>query len=218
MRKGDKPLRSGSKIDLGSIMEAAFAVLDADGYDGLTVRAVANRLNVHPPALYWHVKNRAELVTRMATTYMNAATQRESHVQGWSAMLTEFARGLREAMLSHKDSARLCLAAQPQGKPSDSIKPRVAPLISSGLGERRALLYQASIMAYTVGWVGYEQSPAMHEYLSKIIDFDASFEGGLEALLSGFEQQESPTAPPQKRQAKRRASAPNGRGKRQIPI
>lgn len=191
MRKGDKPLRSGSKLDLPTILTAAFAVLEKHGYEGLTVRAVADLLDVQPPALYWHVKSRAELVTRMASTFMDAATQRESRAQGWGEMLQEFARGLREVMLAHRDSARLCLAAQPQGKPSDLVRQRLAPLISDGLTEKESLLYQASLMAYTVGWVGYEQSPAMHEYLATVIDFNSSFEGGLRALIAGFALQKA---------------------------
>ena len=36
MRQGTKPLRQGSKLDRESILEAAFAVLDAEGFDGLS--------------------------------------------------------------------------------------------------------------------------------------------------------------------------------------
>jgi len=213
MRKGDKPLRSGSKIDLSSILAAAFAVLDEDGFDGLTVRAVADYLKVQPPALYWHVKSRNELLTLMSRTYMDAAAQREVVAADWCAMLKEFARGLREAMLRHRDSARLCLAAEPHGKPSDLVKLRLAPLIADGLDDNLALLYQASIMAYTVGWVGYEQSPAMHEYLAEIIDFETSFETGLEALVMGFEHRRTMLIPMRKEKSRSRELGHKARGK-----
>jgi TetR/AcrR family tetracycline transcriptional repressor len=212
MRKGDKPLRTGSKIDLSAVLTAAFAVLEEGGYDGLTIRAVADRLKVQPPALYWHVRNRAELVTRMAATYMDVAAQREIQAEGWPAMLEEFARGLREVMLRHRDSARLCLSAQPKGKPSESMKSRLAPLLADGLKEKDALLYQASIMAFTVGWVGYEQSPAMHEYLAKIIDFNASFEGGLQALIRGLVDQKTGRIESPKRQLRDSKRLAIGRG------
>ena len=38
MRQGTKPLREGSKLDRDSILTAAFEVLDAKGYDGMSLR------------------------------------------------------------------------------------------------------------------------------------------------------------------------------------
>jgi hypothetical protein len=34
--------------------------------------------------------------------------------------------------------------------------------------------------------VAYEQSQAMHDYLTQLIDFDESFEAGLQAMVRGF--------------------------------
>ena len=186
MRTGNKPLREGSKLDLPLILDAAFAILDADGFDGLTLRAVADRLRVQSPALYWHVRNRAALVTMMANTYMAAAARSTLTGRTWQEKLLHSARGLRRAMLQHQDSARLCLAAQPLGKPQDSADKLAMPLISAGLDARLALSYQAAVFAYTVGWVAYQQSAAMREFLAHMIDFDSSFEAGLQAMVRGF--------------------------------
>ena len=182
--------REGSKLDLPVILDAAFAVLDESGFDGLSLRAVADRLEVQSPALYWHVKNRAELVTRMAVIYMDAAARSKMEGHSWSDMLLNFARGLRSAMLQHQDCARLCLAAQPRGKPRDSADKLAGPLTAGGLSREHALSYQAAVTAYTVGWVGYQQSDAMCEFLTHIIDFDLCFEIGLQAMVSGFENQQ----------------------------
>jgi TetR/AcrR family tetracycline transcriptional repressor len=42
------------------------------------------------------------------------------------------------------------------------------------------------VIAYTVGWVAYEQSQAMHDFLTQLIDFDESFEVGLQAMVRVF--------------------------------
>jgi AcrR family transcriptional regulator len=54
-------------ITRDAIVDAALAVLDDVGMDGLTVRAVAARLDVKAPALYWHVRDKKALLDEMGT-------------------------------------------------------------------------------------------------------------------------------------------------------
>jgi hypothetical protein len=37
-----------------------------------------------------------------------------------------------------------------------------------------------------MGWIAYEQSEAMHDFLAQMIDFSESFEVGLLALVGGL--------------------------------
>ncbi len=186
MRQGTRPLRAGSKLDRESILEAAFEVLDAQGFDGLSLRMVAERLKVQTPALYWHIENKASLINLMAATFSRAANRDKDHARGWRNKLLAFARALRRAMLAHRDSARLSLAASPVEDPKVAAERIVAPLVEAGLSARQALSYCASVIAYTVGWVAYEQSQSMHEFLAQMIDFSESFDTGLRALVGGL--------------------------------
>jgi TetR/AcrR family tetracycline transcriptional repressor len=178
--------QSGMKLDRSLIIDAAFAVLNAEGLDGLSLRLVAGRLGVQAPALYWHVHNKAELIGLMAATFSTAAEQAAPHAEGWQARLIAFGRVMRQTMLQHRDAARLCVVAQPIERPEISASRLAAPLVAAGLDRRRALSYQASVIAYTVGWVVYEQSQTMHDYLAQMIDFPASFDTGLCAMVHGF--------------------------------
>lgn len=45
------------------IIEASIAILDGSGEDGLTFRALSERLATGPGAIYWHVPNKGELLT-----------------------------------------------------------------------------------------------------------------------------------------------------------
>ena len=67
-------------IDHATLMAAAMAILDADGFDGLTLSRVATRLGVGPSALYTHVDGLAGLhhaagieATRRLTTEVRDA-------------------------------------------------------------------------------------------------------------------------------------------------
>jgi TetR/AcrR family tetracycline transcriptional repressor len=76
--------------------------------------------------------------------------------------------------------------AQPLRSAADVVPQLTAPLVSAGLTSRQALSYQAAVIAYTVGWVAYEQSQAMHDFLTQLIDFEESFTAGLHAMVRGF--------------------------------
>jgi TetR/AcrR family tetracycline transcriptional repressor len=46
------------------------SLVDAEGLDALTLRALAGRLGVQAPTLYWHVRNKAELLDALADRIM----------------------------------------------------------------------------------------------------------------------------------------------------
>src|SRR5207247_9642587 len=45
-----------------AIVEAALHVLDREGLDGLSMRRVAEELGTGAASLYWHVRNKDELI------------------------------------------------------------------------------------------------------------------------------------------------------------
>ena len=44
------------------IVQAAIALLDEEGLDGLNMRALGQRLDAAATAVYWHIKTKEELV------------------------------------------------------------------------------------------------------------------------------------------------------------
>ncbi|RNI19038.1 TetR/AcrR family transcriptional regulator C-terminal domain-containing protein [Flexivirga caeni] len=91
------------------MVEAALDVLDERGIDGLTVRAVADRLGVRPPALYWHVQGKQELLDEMGTEIQRRIFGRLDFAgmeQDWPWGLRDFARVLRAEYGRHRDGAR----------------------------------------------------------------------------------------------------------------
>ena len=92
------------------IVAAALDLLDEDGMEGLTVRALATRLEVRPPALYWHLRNKQELLDEMSTTVMrrvSTALSQTAPGAGWREDLAAYARILRTEFLNHRDGARI---------------------------------------------------------------------------------------------------------------
>ena len=97
-------------LDREAVVRTALRVLDKTGLDGLTVRKIASELHVQAPALYWHFKNKQELLDEMATTVL-ADFVREQGMPAenlsWSAFASEHVHGLRQTLLRYRDGARM---------------------------------------------------------------------------------------------------------------
>src|SRR5215472_4334474 len=115
---------ASAKLDQAAIVDAAFEVLNNSGLDGLSLRGVADQLGVQAPALYWHVHNKAELLSLMAATFHEAARLPQLEGGTWRDKLILSARARRQAMLKRRDSARVCVVAQPL-KSAEEVTPQL---------------------------------------------------------------------------------------------
>ena len=100
-------MRTG--LSKAAIVQAALDVLNELGMDGVTVRAVARRLGVQAPALYWHVKDKQELLDEMGTEIWRRASQEMLALRSdiaWRERLAAYATIVRHALLSHRDGAK----------------------------------------------------------------------------------------------------------------
>ncbi|MES1972262.1 MAG: TetR family transcriptional regulator [Pseudomonadota bacterium] len=175
-------------LERKAIVAAAFEVLAEDGLDGLNMRKLAARLSVQAPALYWHIGDKAELLGLMADFIYVEARAAVPACAGWREWLLAFGRALRHSLVSRRDGARICATARP-GKasdPADRARAIAAPLVALGLDQPRALSFQASVISLTLGWSSYQENGPMHDFLGDMLDFDTSFELGLQALVRGY--------------------------------
>jgi TetR/AcrR family transcriptional regulator, tetracycline repressor protein len=51
-----------TRLSRDAVVDGALGLLDAEGLEALTIRRLAQSLGVTPMALYWHVKNKDELL------------------------------------------------------------------------------------------------------------------------------------------------------------
>jgi len=96
-------------ITRAGIVATALQLLDEQGIHAVTARALADRLGVRAPALYWHIGSKQEILDEMATEiHRRVASQIEAELDGdgWRAGLATYARVLRREYLKHRDGAR----------------------------------------------------------------------------------------------------------------
>jgi TetR/AcrR family tetracycline transcriptional repressor len=92
-----------------AIVQAALDQLDEAGMDGLTVRALASRLGVQAPALYWHVRSKQALLDEMGTQIWRQVGDVMAGLPPslpWREVMRTYAATVRRELLRHRDGAK----------------------------------------------------------------------------------------------------------------
>ena len=103
------------------LVAAGLETLEADGLDGLSMRAVADRLGVKAASLYWHVRDRRALLSLITTAALSTI---ELPVAGtpWRVSVMAVCARLDSALGARRDLAALlvetrgALEASPMGR------------------------------------------------------------------------------------------------------
>jgi TetR/AcrR family tetracycline transcriptional repressor len=149
-------------LDRQRIVAEAVALLDAEGLDSVTTRKLAARLGVQSPTLYWHLPNKAALVTAIADAILDqefgdlSPPEPDQH---WPDWLSGLAQRLRRALLAHPDGARVISAAQLSVTMAAISELAMSTLVAQGIPLRQARVIVLTVERFTVGHVLEEQAP-----------------------------------------------------------
>ncbi len=89
-----------AELDANRIVQAALAIAERDGPEGLTMRAVADELGVTPTALYRHVEDKAALISLMVDAVVSEHSL-PAPTGDWREDLWQMARAMRAMTNSH---------------------------------------------------------------------------------------------------------------------
>jgi TetR/AcrR family tetracycline transcriptional repressor len=84
------------------VIDAAFAALEADGLEGLSLRGVARILGAHLNTVSWSVKTKQSLIETMADTIIGTVAIDDLPAEPIEQVRTIAGR-YRAAMLRHRD-------------------------------------------------------------------------------------------------------------------
>lgn len=149
-------------LDKQQIVTEAIALLDADGLDGVTLRKLAARLGVRQPTLYWHLPNKAALITAIADAILEQQFPEmvpPNAQQRWQDWLIDLAERLRSALLAHPDGARVISASQLSRRMAAISELAMSTLVACGVSLRQARLIVLTVEHFTLGYVLEEQAP-----------------------------------------------------------
>jgi len=89
-----------TRLNKEKIAAAGLALLDEKGISGFTIRAVAEALRASPMALYYHVKDKADLA-RLVVSAVSRQEPMKPPTGAWRADLLAMAHWTRRSMTRH---------------------------------------------------------------------------------------------------------------------
>lgn len=94
---------------------AALAVIDEEGLEALSLESVARRLGVKAPSLYYHFKDKAELLSEVARTVMlDLELPTQGELVSWEEAMVAVCVATRRSLLRHPNVAPLFLQFFPR--------------------------------------------------------------------------------------------------------
>jgi TetR/AcrR family tetracycline transcriptional repressor len=158
-------------LDRRRIVAEAVALLDADGLDHVTLRKLAARLGVQAPTLYWHIPNKAALITAIAEEILTPLPAAPSSAEErWQDWLIGMAQGLRRALLAHPDGARIISMAQLSRNMAALSELAMSTLVAKGVPLHQARVMVFTVERMTIGFVLEEQGPRPDEEAARSFD------------------------------------------------
>ncbi|MBZ4320578.1 TetR/AcrR family transcriptional regulator C-terminal domain-containing protein [Streptomyces huiliensis] len=160
----------GNRLDRDQVVGTALELLNDVGLEGLTLRRIGKELDVQAPALYWHFKNKQDLLDAMATEMlrrMNALQEREQEAEGgsgtgtWQETLAGSHRTLRRVLLAYRDGAKVYSGTRfTDTSYAIPMERFLAPLVRDGFTPGEAARAFYTVYCFTIGYVIEEQSAA----------------------------------------------------------
>ncbi|MBT2385484.1 TetR/AcrR family transcriptional regulator C-terminal domain-containing protein [Streptomyces sp. ISL-11] len=204
-----------NRIDRALVTDTALRLLNEVGLEGLTLRRIAKELDVQAPALYWHFKNKQELLDEMATEMFRRMTPdlMPAEGAGWQEAMAHATRVVRRALLGYRDGAKVFSGTRfTDASYATPLEEFLRISVESGFSPRGAARAWFTVNTYTMGYVIEEQSvhpvpgerdpaydqntrgerlggsPLAIEAGNEFFgDLDAGYEAGLRAVMAGIE-------------------------------
>ena len=130
---------SREPLTASRIVDAALQIVEAEGFDALTMRRVASALQASPGALYAHVRDKAELDDLMIGRLSSRVTLPVPDPAQWRVQAIEVCRQLRDRYLQYPGISRAVLATAPHSLDALRINEgMLAILLAGGVSLRSA--------------------------------------------------------------------------------
>ena len=123
------------------IVAVAFGIVEAEGFDALTMRRVAAALQTGPASLYAHVRNKAELDDLLVGELCAAVVLPDPDPARWTAQFVDVCGQLRDQYLRYPGISRAAFATAP--KSLDTLR------ISEGM---LAILLAGGVSPQSAAW------------------------------------------------------------------
>jgi TetR/AcrR family transcriptional regulator, tetracycline repressor protein len=211
------PPQARSPLNRERVIQAALVVVDRDGLDGLTMRALGRELGSDPMAPYHHLPNKAAVLDGVAEAVWSELELPDDHDQPWQTRLEQVAGAVRDTLRRHPNALPI-LASRPNlSAPGFRLTDHtLGILLEAGFPADEALAFVNAAGEFLLGHALAESAPALpgaadddilaaadtfqtteaFPHLAQVLDtvdlstvtMDRIFEAGLATLRRGLER------------------------------
>jgi TetR/AcrR family transcriptional regulator, tetracycline repressor protein len=150
------------KVNRERVIREALSLLNKVGLEQLTLRTLAKELGIQAATIYWHFKNKQDLIDEMATVVLAEGShqllpkKKDAH---WSVWALAFGTGLRKVLLGYREGARLVAGSRLTDTRFMTVAESIAKrLTQAGFTIRKTVVLMSVINDYTESCVMEEQA------------------------------------------------------------
>ena len=189
----------GSKrqpLDRDRVVRVALELLDEVGLDGLSMRRLADKLGVKAASVYWHVRDKEELLDLVFDRVIGEVEVPNPDPLRWQEQVWEVARRMRRVTNSHRDVARIQLGRFPIGPNALVFSEGLLAILRAAGLPNRASAYFAALLPMYVSAFSLEEASGLktpggdealpEKVLEEIRDYFASLPAKSFANLSAL--------------------------------
>lgn len=145
------------------IVDAALALLDAEGLDAITMPSLARRLGVGTMSLYRHVEDKDDLINAVAERVLGTVEVPDGDPDDWQGRVVGYLRSLRQAAVAHPALSRiLAERGLTVGPVFEQLEAVHAVLRAAGFSDLGAVRTFYALLTYVFGFVVWEL-PRVHQ-------------------------------------------------------
>jgi TetR/AcrR family transcriptional regulator, tetracycline repressor protein len=135
-----------SPLTREAVIRTALDMLDAVGIDGLSMRALADRLDVKAASLYWHLRDKDQLLELVAEAVLDRVVVPISP-PGWRAQAGAACNELALYLQEHRAAAAVVLGCLPVVQRSRLARDLARVLAAAGLEEAESAAFSLVVEA-----------------------------------------------------------------------
>lgn len=158
-RAARKPARPPRKppISAEAIVDAALAIIDAEGMDALSMRRVAQKLDTGAATLYAHVQNKEELLDLVVDRVTGELELPEPDPETWDRQMLEGMRRVRDVYMAHRDLAKASFGRIPTSPNALRSSEGMLAILKAGDLPDQVIAWSADLIALYATSSAYEQ-------------------------------------------------------------
>ena len=144
-------------LTLERILEAAGRIADTEGLEALSMRRLGAELGAGATSVYWHVRNKDELLDLLVDRVIGEIVAEIAPADGWREQMTEIARAARRVLVRHRHLTPV-LGSRPTLGPNAlaALELTIGVLRTAGFGELQAALGANGIVNWASGCAVFE--------------------------------------------------------------